>query len=307
VSTGRSDVHIATLDPETGKLLGQSVKAIHRFEGYNSAPEWSPDGRYLVCQSSRAGAGDLPFTGVVLIIRELESGKVRMLEPECKRLNPRSLHWSPDGQSILGFGLDNRGRQGLLQIDVQTEAVTALAYNDPKRGGGILEPAWAPNGKAVFYVRDHVGDSNSTGIVRRELATGEETELCRIPGRVQWLAPSPDGRHLAFCAGSAVNIVSTTGGQPRKLTEADDSCGITWTPDGRYLLFGRKNGDAKLELCRIPTQGGEPQETGLTFYGWNVDVRMHPDGRRIAFASKQVDKNEVWALENFLPESNAGK
>ena len=312
VSTGRSDVHIATLDPETGKLLGQPVKAIQRFEGYNSAPEWSPDGRYLVCQSSRAGAGDPPWAGVVLIIRELESGKVRMLEPECKRLNPRSLRWSPNGQSIIGFGLDNQGRQGLLQIDVQTEAVTALAYKDPNRGGGILEPAWAPDGKAVFYVRDHVGDSNSTEprrIVRRELATGEETELCRIPGRVQWLAPSPDGRHLAFYAGSAVKLVSTTGGQPRKLAEANDNCGITWTPDGRYLLFGRKikNGDNKLELWRISAQGGEPQKTGLTFDGWNVDVRMHPDGRRIAFASKQVDKNEVWAMENFLPAMSVAK
>ena len=223
-----------------------------------------------------------------------------MLEPECNRLNPRSKHWSPNGQSNIGFGLDNQGRQGLLQIDVQTEVVTALAHK-------VLEPAWAPNGKAVFYVRGHVGDSNSTDIVRRELATGEETELCRIPGRVQWLAPSPDGRHLAFYAGSAVKLVSVTGGQPRKLTEADDNCGITWTPDGRYLLFGRKikNGDNKLELWRISAQGGEPQKTGLTFDGWNVDVRMHPDGRRIAFASKQVDKNEVWAMENFLPAAVA--
>jgi len=314
VSTGRSDVHIATLDPETGKLLGPPVKAIQRFEGYNSAPEWSPDGRYLVCQSSRAEAGNPALIKVALIIRELESGKIRMLEPEYKRLSPRSLHWSPDGKSILGTGRDNQGRQGLLQIDVQTDAVTALAYKDPKRGGSILEPAWAPNGKAVFFVRDPMGDNTSTEprrIVRRELATGEETELCRIPGRVgrvQWLAPSPDGRHLAFCAGSAVKLVSTMGGQPRELTEADGSCGITWTPDGRYLLFGRKIDDeAKLDLWRIPAQGGEPQKTGVTFDGWNVDVRMHPDGRRIAFASKQMDKNEVWTMENFLPAAPVAK
>jgi len=308
VSTGRTDVYIATLDPETGKLLEQPVKAIQQFEGYNSAPEWSPDGQYLVCQSSRARAGDPPLTNVAFIIRELESGKVRILEPGCKRLNHRSLRWSPDGQSIIGFGRDDQGRQGLLQIDIQTETVTVLAYKDPKRGGSIVEPAWAHDGKAVFFVRDPMGDNTSTEprrIVRRELATGEETELCRIPGRVQWLAPSPDGRHVAFCAGSAVKLVSVTGGQPRELAKADDSCGITWTCDGRYLLFGRKIkiGENKLELCRVPAEGGEPQKTGLTFDGWGVDVRMHPDGRRIAFASKQVDKNEVWALENFLPQA----
>ena len=291
VGTKRSDVHIATLDPETGKLLGSPVKAIQRFEGYNSAPEWSPDGRYLVCQSKLG-----------LIIRELESGKIRILEPKLERLVYRSLRWSPDGRSLLGTGWDQRGRQGLLQIDVKTGDVTTLAEEESRER--ILAPEWAPDGKAVFYVRNAERDVRSTKprpIVHLDLETRQEKELRQVPGEVLWLAVSPDGRNLAYIVGGVLKLLPTTGGELRELTEANGSCGITWTPDGCHLLFGRKIDEAKLELWRIPAQGGEPQKTGLTFDGWRVDVRMHPDGRRIAFASRERDKFEVWVMENFLP------
>ena len=303
VKSGRRDVHIATLDPETGKLLNPPVKAMQRFEGYNSAPEWSPDGRYLVCQSSRSRAGDPPLSGVVLIIRELESGKIRMLEPKLKYLIDRSLRWSPDGQSILGTGRDNRGRQGLLQINIETGDVAMLARKESRES--IIAPERAPDGKAVFYVRDDavlgIFSTERRRIVHLDLDTMEEKELCQVLGRVTWLPVSPDGRQLAFIVGGILKVLPTTGGQPRELTKAYGRCGIAWTPDGRYLLFGRKIGGSKIELWRIPAEGGEPQNTGLAFDGWDVDIRMHPDGRRIAFASMKVDKNEVWVMENFLP------
>jgi hypothetical protein len=34
--------------------------------------------------------------------------------------------------------------------------------------------------------------------------------------------------------------------------------------------------------------------------GLNVGVRLHPDGRRIAFTSGER-KSELWVLENLLP------
>ena len=33
---------------------------------------------------------------------------------------------------------------------------------------------------------------------------------------------------------------------------------------------------------------------------------MHPDGKRIAFTAGDYD-NEIWVMENFLPETRAGK
>ena len=56
------------------------------------------------------------------------------------------------------------------------------------------------------------------------------------------------------------------------------------------------------DLWRIPVNGGEPQKLDLSMRKL-MHVRIHPDGRRIAFTgSSQPEKSEVWVMENFLPK-----
>jgi dipeptidyl aminopeptidase/acylaminoacyl peptidase len=76
---------------------------------------------------------------------------------------------------------------------------------------------------------------------------------------------------------------------------------VEWAPDSQSLLFTREPspGDSKTELWLVAVRGGEPRKLGLTAKGMR-DVSIHPDGRRVAFTSA-ADKNEVWAMENFLP------
>jgi Tol biopolymer transport system component len=75
---------------------------------------------------------------------------------------------------------------------------------------------------------------------------------------------------------------------------------VRWTPDGRYLLFVDRI-DKQSELWRIPADGGEPQKLGQLVGGSQVwNLRVHPDGQRIAFTVSS-NKGEVWVMENFLP------
>jgi len=88
--------------------------------------------------------------------------------------------------------------------------------------------------------------------------------------------------------------------------------GLTWTPDGRYLLFPGNPKDKATglsELWRIPVEGGEPQNLGLTV-SWYYHLSFHPDGRRIAFTGPGPEyggDGRVWAIENFLPGLTAEK
>ena len=77
------------------------------------------------------------------------------------------------------------------------------------------------------------------------------------------------------------------------------------TANGRHVLF-RKLTDHQplMELWRVPAEGGEPQK--LMEMVSLRDISVHPDGRRITFTGGYRIKMEVWAMENFLPESNAG-
>ncbi len=134
-------------------------------------------------------------------------------------------------------------------------------------------------------------------------------------GKDYWkhaLALSPDGQQLAFVEclddGHSFQIAPAAGGEAREVLSKAGFCegtGLVWTPDGRYLLFGKRK-DGATELWRIPVEGGGPQSLGLTMEKIE-HLSIHPDGRRIAFTGPGSGHNGVWVMENFLPESTASR
>ena len=297
--SGWSDIFFAELDPETGEVLSEPVNAIQQNEGYNSSPDWSPDGQYLVCRSSTGGGVE---RGVALLIRSFPAEEIRELIPKrVGSLNFHFLRWSPDGRSILGVGSDEEGQYGyLFAIDAQTGHAEIIARKGIE--GVISQPNWAPDGSTVYYV-----ESGSRGcrIMRHEIRTGMKEELLRYSsiGIIHYLTLSPDGRWLAAFIGDAVKIISVAGGDPRVLIQVKDIRTIAWTRDGRYLLYGRNRDDSEdmVELWRIPANGGESQKLDLAMSNL-MHMRVHPDGRGIAFTgSQQPEKIEIWVMENFLP------
>ena len=78
---------------------------------------------------------------------------------------------------------------------------------------------------------------------------------------------------------------------------------LVWTPDGSQVLFTRHGRDFGSQLWRVSAEGGKPGWVDLAPMEYLHNVRVHPDGRRIAFkARNRLGKNAVWAMENFLPE-----
>ncbi len=189
--------------------------------------------------------------------------------------------------------------QGLFQIDVQTGSVITLTDEDSDLGGIIFQPVWSPDGNAVFYTRNI---SETRPIVQRDLKTGVEKELYREGPAVRDLTLSPDGRQLAFSAGGALKLLPVAGGEPRVLIKGlHRRTTIAWTRDGQYLLFSKKSGPRKAtELWRIAAEGGAPEKLDLSARNFD-SLRVHPDGKRIAFSTVMEPKAEVWVMENFLP------
>ena len=319
VRTGMDDIYVARLDLAAGKVLAGPVEAAGGFLGSNASPDWSPDGRYLAYISQR-GPSPFGLGSGTLAIHSVETGEERQLRVKLNvgKRPFAALRWSPDGGSFLVRGHDAKGRRGLYRVHAETGDVTPVVQSEP--GTRIEWDAWSSDGKALFYVRTDT--SSQTDSIRvRNLETGQDTELYRVvaPLFIGTLVLSPDGRQLAFrwfdqkSGATALKVIPASGGEPRELLRVDKpdsiswNTGLAWTPDGSQVLFGRRRGFSAqyqtVELWRISAEGGEPQKFGLAMDQLR-DIRLHPDGQRIAFAAGKGG-GEIWVMENFLPALKA--
>jgi len=329
IRTGRGGVSVATLDSATGQPLEAPALVSDRFRGGSMLPEWSPDGHHLAYLSRPGGPGSRePYEFIT--IRSLETGQERELTPELAFLQDTRLRWSPDGGSFLVSGEDNDGHRGLYQINAQTGDVTPIVVTSgehpPESRANRWHAAWSLDGKAIFYVYDE--DGNSCEIRIRDMETGEERLLYRpdSPVHLSNLELSPDGRRLAFGSGfdtpgpwyhfaaERVLVMPASGGVAREVltldqdTEGYETYSFTWTRDGSHLLFAKRVSQPTIpsELWRVSAEGGEPESLGLVMWG-RGGVRAHPDGQRITFIGVPDRKQELWVMENFLPQPSRAR
>jgi Tol biopolymer transport system component/beta-lactamase regulating signal transducer with metallopeptidase domain len=307
--SGFSTVYTTRLDMKTGEILDPLSQP---FIGSMFFPEWSPDGKSLAYLSRESNPVDFDM---ILHIRSLTTGQDHEVSCQLNRLcNPR---WSPDGHSVLVTAFDQNNERkdywgGLYKIDVKDEQVTALVeYATGTLGTGQwsrIIGAWSPDGKAIFYI-------NRDSVLKKELESGHETQLYSNPHLMtnkagfRLIDISPDGNHVLFGiqdpenSSAALMVMSASGGEVLeliKLTASDEIEALAWAPSGRHIVFTKKEKEG-ISLWRIAAQGGDAQRL------WESDkdlrsLRIHPDGQRIAFY--ETTKNaEIWALENFLPQS----
>lgn len=304
LGTSMIDVLSFKYDPVTGKVIDQPAPIIQRIVGSTENPVWSPDGRFLAyILRPNVTYGFSPST---LVIHTLENGEEREISPSLSAFS--DLRWSPDGHFILAWGIDKKGQYGIYRIDVQTGA------NLPIVKGQVNHPVWSSDGKMILYVSENA-------ILVRDLETNEEKQLFKPVGKISPanLVISPDGRQLAFSLSGTVPetslmVMPTAGGSPREILQLKDPesirsgwhGNIEWIADGRQILFVKAQKDGNNELWQIPVEGGKPQNLGITNKGIISGLRVHPDGKRVAFTNAKLG-GDVWVIENFVPETEAKK
>lgn len=300
LQTGMVNVHMATLDPDTGRPLGDPTSPAIELVGSNLSPDWSPDGRFLA-YTSRRGHVENEKGSVSLVVRSVETGEERALASELTFFNqPR---WSPDGRTIALKGSLPGVGWGFHEIDASTgQAIRTLLK------GNFFQAAWSRDGKGLFY-------NTSEQIVKRDLETGREATLYRVtaPSAVRLMTLSPDGRRLAFTLSREdgkqnLSVMPSAGGPVREILGGQDEpfFSLCFTADGQALLFVQgTTGSSERRLFRIAVTAGKARRLALAAEGLR-DLRAHPDGRRVAFTSGWPTL-ELWVMERFLPDRETGR
>ncbi len=292
------------LDMGKGAATDRPRKIFERVVGRNYTPEWSPDGKYLAFVSERKPESAKQFS-YFLCIRSDQTGEEREVPLPIQSF--WTMHWSAGSDAIFATATEG-SIQGLFKIDIQTGKLTLVA---PGGTDALIKNfAVTPDGRSIYYAHFQWAKM-LVPIIRHDLVAGQENEVYRksAPPDIGSVTFSADGKYLSFTTsddlakrGHVIRIMAVSGGETWDLLEGklETFTNHVWTPDGKTILFVNRTGsgkEEKRELWQVPSGGGDPRKIDIKI-DLN-DVRLHPDGRRIAFTSGKTT-NEIWVMENFL-------
>lgn len=205
---------------------------------------------------------------------------------------------SPSGIYLTSI-YDTEEGESVVVVDLIAARKVAYVY-----GGQFF--SWHSNGHEFLF--EQQSEANP-GLWLVEASTGEYRLLAK-PAALSYTnlsgaAISPDGQVLAYCIGG-IWMANADGSEPRQVLDSAAAV-FSWSPDGRYLLYGEyPHGGSKsgtpsplphLWLMNREGQSVRPLnlswELGIVFAEHQMPV-WSPTGRYIAHSSPLAPEFSYW-------------
>jgi len=295
------------------------------FGIWDTAPLWSPDGRWIAFSRDAGGHSDA-------VIIPSDSGPERVVGGTSA--DEGSNAWLPNGSGILfsrgtarGFetwiyDVANGSSAKLFDVDGSTNSFPSpdgkFVVYTLRKGGKSTIWLWdaakkthrqlttegfeylsfegvSPDGRSVLYESYRTGTGD---LWRIDVASGKRQQLTRDVAS-DWSGRwSPDGRRIVFMSNRGgqpdVWMLTTGEGDAHRLTDdalAESAPG--WTPDGRGVVVNVGLGQA--HLYALPVAGGAA--VPLTSGDWTVfDAEVSRDGSQVAYVGTRNGDDDIWTM-----------
>jgi Tol biopolymer transport system component len=295
-------------------LVGARLLAPPSLDASRPANGWIA---FTVAQEDPAGGSDTDIW-----FSALDQEARRVVGSDTDNVDELCPAFSPDGRSLAygrveGHGTDYfmnaDGTEGSLSADYREAALVVADVRDDGQVSDRLTigvgdalpppcPVWSPDGERVAF-----GVPQTSPINPETSAAGSEVWVVTLadPGTtvvpdllatdLEW---SPDGSTLAIASGGdgrvdgnalrdgRIHLYAPASGAMRTLDETLGAIELTWSPDGRYIVYTGVGGggDDHREL-RVIDLETERQRTLAARFGvlHGIGPVWSPDGHTIAF------------------------
>ncbi len=266
--------------PPTGRLAFRTAELLGEFSGKGSladetelsGPCFADDGQTLYFSRARPGQKADIVRSTLGEERWSKSESVRELNSVD---DDRRLSLAADGRAAVLASNRSGGHGG---FDLYESTNDGHRWSKPRNAGATIntdaaefDPALAPDGLTLYFVRVAPGEKADLFVTRRELLDAA------------WSAPHPV---------ESVNLPDFHERSPAV------------SPDGNWLLFASNRGARSAEpapfaFFRAPLRDGqvgsvEQLRDGIASDVDDLDAAFSPDGRSLAFVSKRDGPKQIF-------------
>jgi Tol biopolymer transport system component/DNA-binding winged helix-turn-helix (wHTH) protein len=276
----------AHLSPD--HVASEPLERIISSTGLDEGPQYSPDGKYIVFQSTRTGYHE--------IWRADPEGSNLMQLTHISGNLTGTPRWSPDSR-MIAFDSRPAGHSEIFVINAEGGQPRQITSGD----FDCAVPSWSVDGKSVYYSSNRSG---SWEVWKSPVDGGPAVQLTHQGGFAA--LPSADGKYLYYAKGRQTPglwRVSVEGGDETKVAEGLPSGGwgyVAVVPEGIYFAEVPSHEKAGIYFLDTKTQKQtltlpikQSPEVGAP------GLAIAPDGRSMLICFSDRTLAYVMLVDNF--------
>lgn len=288
-----NDFNIWRIELKKGRQENLKQENLISSTSYDTAPEYSPDGKKIVFVSSRAG-------GYEIWVCESDGSKPRLLFNGGPYLTgtPR---WSPDGKWVAFDSRtnspDTTGNPDIYIINSEG-GKPRLITDDPSEN---VAPSWSRDGKWIYFGSSRTGRFE---IWKTPATGGKAIQITKNGGFEAF--ESKDGKFIYYLKGRAVSGIWKTpasGGEETLVTNHNNA-GFRryWrlVDNGIYFVTDLQDKSSQLEFFDFSTNSAtEVVQLSIGPDLYSPGLAISPDGRFFLFAQMDQSGSDLIMIDNF--------
>jgi len=175
--------------------------------------------------------------------------------------------------------------------------------------------AWAPDSSKAAFLSDRSGRIEvylleSEDVEHPKFTEAQKFKVKQITNDEKPesnLTFSPDGKKIYFLRAGKLWSMNLDGSEQKEVVSLSMITEYSWSPDGKWIVYSRRDGSFASELfiipASVPTKENPPKN--ITRYATsNYSPTWSTDGKRIAFVSERRNTPGLFVMEMQKPVAN---